>query len=1014
MADTATTQDPELQDANLGQAGDNQQPDSNEVKIREPFEIGGALHIIYDIEVDKKGKRTSNWRIKEGSQVKISGSGLEIYDQINLHIAGGVYFQKNIDRQAGGRALSFTVSNEIKDLFAEGATIELEFVSNANPANNRYLKEKFYYKGESAEEKAEAKKKLAEEQELKQAKAGQGGPGVVSEIINETIGGPAKAFGQGLMGKPNTPTGAKQGSSVGTKTITQGGTAGTSTNDDMDDDQDFVAEEEQQVTAGLASTVSQSTVGTEVIGEGSTVQGSTAGTKTISPGGTVKISAEVSAGGTTTAQQQVQTDRTVTGRESASVSGTAGGDVSAKISQKVSGTVSGGSAGTGAVSQTVSGTVGGGAANLSQNVSVDATGSATRKTPAEVAPSESNTVGNASGQVKDKSKISSTGQAQNKTDDQAPTGGTETQEKVLAGENIEAKSKTPATPNQAGENSGTEKKSTEVEQKITGQKKVEESKSSQKPTEQAPASEKSNVGQPEKKSPNQTSEKSPAQKKPAPTSTAGLGGGFNTSGGTLPSQLGGISSTLNRFRAAEAALGSRLESTGGKQPSTAQKQSGPDQNILSNAPQRAPGETGDAEKENTDGKIAEEKEETPLASPMGSPLPQEGTGTDDSQESPGEQGGVTPPGKEKSGQEENPQQESSGNEEQEESETGGGEIGVPKTKALIKAEEEKVLKEAVDLVNPYINGFLIEASIWIWAVAIPSIGLSVLLGAIAGDFLWAFKKFLIKRAISTTLIAKVIVGKKFDADEIAKQVRFSTAVKANILAMNAVLFSLIFICFLSIGAFLYIGCSLPSADVSNVSDYKLSVLGLAGYSNVCKSFMEFTQGLNGGLKGEVSGSPSGSTGSPASGTCSPLTSGIASVANLSTTCFGSNAPTASIIAAHESGGNPAIASGVDICRDQNGNKVKVNGKDASVSWGLFQINLTAHAIGSLNCPKAFDKMYTAQNHQCQVLDVSLYSQCVAAATTASINIQTSCAMSKNGTSWGPWLADIRACNLTSN
>ena len=116
----------------------------------------------------------------------------------------GFIFKKH--RPPGrGRLLGFTVSDEIKDLFAEGAEIELEFVSNANPTNNRYLKQKFHYKGESAEEKAEAKK-LAEEQELKQAKAGdKARPGAVSEIINRTIGGAAEAFGQGLAGKPMFP-----------------------------------------------------------------------------------------------------------------------------------------------------------------------------------------------------------------------------------------------------------------------------------------------------------------------------------------------------------------------------------------------------------------------------------------------------------------------------------------------------------------------------------------------------------------------------------------------------------------------------------------------------------------------------------------------------------------------------------------------------------------------------------------------------------------------------------------
>ncbi len=375
MADTATTQDPELQDANLGQAGDSQQndkPNPNEVKIREPFEIGGALHIIYDIEVDKKGKRTSNWRIKEGSQVEVSGSGLEIYDQINLHIAGGVYLQKNIDRQAGGRLLDFTVSDEIKDLFAEGAEIELEFVSNANPANNRYLKQKFYYKGESAEEKAEAKKKLAEEQELKQAKEGQSSPGAVSEIINRTIGGTAEAFGQGMAGKPKPPVGAVPGSTDVNKTTNQRVVSDSQADKNIDDGQDLVAEEEQQAAAGLTSTLAQSTVGAEVVGEGLTSQSSTVGTESISTGSTITGTESVSSGGT------IKTSGTVSGGATTSVSGQeqAGGTVSGTQKTSVFATDTGG--GTAQATQTVSGSK-----TISGSEKVSATGSATQKIQSE-------------------------------------------------------------------------------------------------------------------------------------------------------------------------------------------------------------------------------------------------------------------------------------------------------------------------------------------------------------------------------------------------------------------------------------------------------------------------------------------------------------------------------------------------------------------------------------------------------------------------------------------------------
>jgi hypothetical protein len=134
------------------------------------------------------------------------------------------------------------------------------------------------------------------------------------------------------------------------------------------------------------------------------------------------------------------------------------------------------------------------------------------------------------------------------------------------------------------------------------------------------------------------------------------------------------------------------------------------------------------------------------------------------------------------------------------------------------------------------------------------------------------------------------------------------------------------------------------------------------------------------------------------GVCQPLSSGPASVTNLSQSCFGSNAPKASAIAAAESGGNPTSESRSDKCADGN-----------SVSIGLFQINLTNHPMGGLNCPAAFTKQYTGSDRSCIVkTDASsqaLYQNCVAAAKDPSNNIQEACTISRNGQSWNQWGAN---------
>jgi len=136
---------------------------------------------------------------------------------------------------------------------------------------------------------------------------------------------------------------------------------------------------------------------------------------------------------------------------------------------------------------------------------------------------------------------------------------------------------------------------------------------------------------------------------------------------------------------------------------------------------------------------------------------------------------------------------------------------------------------------------------------------------------------------------------------------------------------------------------------------------------------------------------SGGTGT---GTCSAVQSGDCSVANLQNTCFGSNATQASSICKAESNGT-AVPSGTDKCSDGN-----------SASMGLFQINLTNHNVGGLNCPSAFSGgAYTASNHNCTVTNKPLYDECVTAAKNSANNIAAACAISNNGANWGQWGAN---------
>jgi len=160
----------------------------------------------------------------------------------------------------------------------------------------------------------------------------------------------------------------------------------------------------------------------------------------------------------------------------------------------------------------------------------------------------------------------------------------------------------------------------------------------------------------------------------------------------------------------------------------------------------------------------------------------------------------------------------------------------------------------------------------------------------------------------------------------------------------------------------------------------------------------------------------GSTYPPrAGGRCSGMSAGPASGEALQRTCFGANALQASGIAQEESHGNTLIRSGVDYCNAGGGRD--------SVSWGLFQINITVHKfdnyvdpdtgrVENLDCPKAFNMPYTgaSSRDQCRVVNRILYNRCVKAAQNPDINIRTACKISQNGTKWGQWGAN-RICGF---
>lgn len=153
-------------------------------------------------------------------------------------------------------------------------------------------------------------------------------------------------------------------------------------------------------------------------------------------------------------------------------------------------------------------------------------------------------------------------------------------------------------------------------------------------------------------------------------------------------------------------------------------------------------------------------------------------------------------------------------------------------------------------------------------------------------------------------------------------------------------------------------------------------------------------GSSGG--GGASNSGGGQPGSiqVGAGTCPAMSSGPCSIQNL-TPSFGSAATTFSKICYNESRGTN-IPSTVDIGTDHN-----------PVSYGLFQINISANPVGGLPCPKAFNTPYTAKNHNVHVIDQALFQKCKAIALDPSQNIQWAAATYKSH-GFSPWHGD-EAC-----
>lgn len=157
---------------------------------------------------------------------------------------------------------------------------------------------------------------------------------------------------------------------------------------------------------------------------------------------------------------------------------------------------------------------------------------------------------------------------------------------------------------------------------------------------------------------------------------------------------------------------------------------------------------------------------------------------------------------------------------------------------------------------------------------------------------------------------------------------------------------------------------------------------------------------------EVDGVPIGAGGT--GGKCVPVTkAGKSGTVEQLTASFGSNATKASSIVKIESGGDPNLLSGVDVCSD---------GKSFSV--GLFQINMIDSAPSICNAQGEIfttgtskgtclekNAWGTCMKWSCAVKDKAKYDECVARLKDPATNISLAKQISNSGNSWSRWGAN---------
>ncbi|HEV7121604.1 MAG TPA: pilin [Candidatus Paceibacterota bacterium] len=152
--------------------------------------------------------------------------------------------------------------------------------------------------------------------------------------------------------------------------------------------------------------------------------------------------------------------------------------------------------------------------------------------------------------------------------------------------------------------------------------------------------------------------------------------------------------------------------------------------------------------------------------------------------------------------------------------------------------------------------------------------------------------------------------------------------------------------------------------------------------------------LNPGTTGSSAG------GSSAGGNCQVKTSGACASSNF-TSAFGSAANQASQICSAESANGNLLQGDKTTSGDP-------------VSFGLFQVNITAHQVAGLDCPHAFDSVFTGSHHNVKIINPALYQQCKTAALDPNNNAAAAAVIyNKDHGSFKEW-STASKCGISYN